>query len=73
MFHHACNDMSSLPEFMGAEFAALLRAEGCIGISHSALASAQVVEPTHLKNMLVKLDHETPRIGVKKKLFETTS
>ena len=24
-----------------------------------------VVEPTHLKNMLVKLDHETPRFGVK--------
>jgi len=25
----------------------------------------QVVVLTHLKNMLVKLDHETPRFGVK--------
>ena len=30
--------------------------------------------PTHLKNMLVKLDHETPRFGVKiPKIFETTN
>ena len=26
--------------------------------------------PTHLKNMIVKLDHETPRFGVKIKIFE---
>ena len=30
-----------------------------------------VVEPIHLKNMFVKLEHETPRIGVKiPKIFE---
>ena len=33
-----------------------------------------VVEPTHLTNMLVKLDHETPRFGVKiPKMFELPS
>ena len=32
-----------------------------------------VVEPTHLKNMLVKLDHETPGIGDEhKKIFEVS-
>ena len=33
-----------------------------------------MVEPTHLKNIPVKLDHETPRIGVNiQKTFETTT
>ena len=35
------------------------------------LVSYGVVEPTPLKNMNVKLDHETPRFGVKiPKIFE---
>ena len=32
-----------------------------------------VVEPTHLKNMLVKLDHFPKDRGENKELFETTS
>ena len=30
-----------------------------------------LVDPTHLKNMLVKLDHLSPCFGVKTKIFET--
>jgi len=33
-----------------------------------------VVEPTQLKNMLLKLDHETPSFGMNiKKIVETTA
>ena len=35
--------------------------------NHNNTQNRLVVKPTHLKNMLVKLDHETPRIGVKTK------